>query len=72
MKAIFESITEINYEQYRVALSKHFGKKVHSFTNWSDRIEIKFQSGFEKNVVLYYDKDYDKIAALPNIKLYTK
>jgi len=63
---------EIHYQQYRDALSRHFGKKVHSFTNWSDRIEIKFQSGFEKNVVLYYDKDHDQVAALPNIKLFTK
>jgi len=67
-----KALSEVHYDQYRDALSKHFGKKVHSFTNWSDRIEIKFQFGFEKNVVLYYDKDYDKVAALPNIKLYTK
>jgi hypothetical protein len=67
-----KALSEVHYDQYRDALSKHFGKKVHSFTNWSDRIEIKFQSGFEKNVVLYYNKDHDQVAALPNIKLFTK
>ena len=67
-----KALSEVHYDQYRDALSKHFGKKVHSFTNWSDRIEIKFQFGFEKNVVLYYDKDHDQVAALPDIRLYIK
>ena len=70
--ATAESITEIHYEQYRDALSKYFGKKVHSYSHWADRIEIQFQSSFEQNLVLYYDKDHDKVAALPDIKLYAK
>lgn len=67
-----KTISEINYELYREALSKHFGKTVHSYTHWADRIEIQFQSSFDRLLVLYYDKDHDKVAALPDIKLYKK
>lgn len=67
-----KTLSEINYELYRDALSKHFGKTVHSYTHWFDRIEIQFQSSFDQDLVFYYDKDHDQVAALPDIKLYLK
>lgn len=65
-------VKEIHYEQYRDALSKHFGKLVESYTNCADYIIIRFKSSWDQDLVLYYDKDHDKVAALPNIKLFTK
>lgn len=63
---------EIHYQQYCDALSKHFGKLVASYTNCADCIIIRFKSSFDQDLVLYYDKDHDQVAALPDIKLYTK
>ncbi len=67
-----QALSEIHYEQYRDALSKHFGKLVESYTNCADCIIIRFRSSFDQDLVLYYDKDHDQVAALPNIKLYRK
>lgn len=65
-------LKEIHYDQYRDALSKHFGKLVGSYTNCADCIIIRFKSSWDQDLVLYYDKDHDKVAALPDIKLYQK
>lgn len=65
-----ESIVEINYELYRDALCRHFKRFVKSYYQGPNGIIIEFATG--DDLVLDYHKDYDKVAALPNIRLYIK
>jgi hypothetical protein len=60
---------EIEYEQYKAALTQHFKTFVRSFHHGPNNITIQFAS--RDDLVLDYDKDRAQVAALPDIKLYT-
>jgi len=60
---------EIEYDQYKAALTQHFKTFVRSFHHGPNNITIQFAS--RDDLVLDYDKDRAQVAALPDIKLYT-